>query len=533
MKTKATQSFWGFLGAFLLLTLLMLGNGSPVLAEDAPPNATPIPTLTLTLIPTFTPSPTPQPSPTPANAVSAPQLPASTAVTCTLDITTTDAAPFGNHTITDAATIANYTGQSLLSHNGVPHEGITTQVDFYRLDNAHPQYHYTIQAVPDRTTNYNLGIIVYGPDRRPIYTDTDTSDYRASITFEATGVGPYYFKVFQVSSQCSGGTYTLIYNTPVAPTNTPSPTPTHVPPTATPVPQPTWPSGFDQYEPNYDFDHATTIASGLTYNLNFVPWGGWKTDNDFFKIRVKPGLQLTCQTSDLDPGVDPNMIFFTGPSWDNAVASNDDIKLGDFNSRVSFYSNYEGFMYVLVGQGDRMDVHDTVNSKYKLRCDLTVPGTVTPVPGSGGVPDKGTIPTPRPTPTPRPPASPIATPTPAAVSTDLTFHLLKTPTPIVPTPTPGGFRNFRIIVYYDVNQDGELGAGEGVPGFFVQVLSAESGEELARGYTDEQGQLSFTVPTIGTVQVVVPLLGFDRLVESQVPEVIVRIVPPPMPSEIP
>jgi hypothetical protein len=90
-----------------------------------------------------------------------------------------------------------------------------------------------------------------------------------------------------------------------------------------------------------------------------------------------------------------------------------------------------------------------------------------------------------------------------------------------------------VVIYYDENLDGQVGAGEGVAGFYVRVLAPENKAELARGYTDEQGQLSFTVPTVGVVQVAVPLLGFDRLVEATKPEVNIRIAPPSLPSAIP
>jgi hypothetical protein len=78
-----------------------------------------------------------------------------------------------------------------------------------------------------------------------------------------------------------------------------------------------------------------------------------------------------------------------------------------------------------------------------------------------------------------------------------------------------------------------MGAGEGVTGFYVMVFSSESNEELAQGYTDVQGQLSFTVPTISTVRVLIPLLGIDRLVEPSKPDITVRIIPPPLPDSVP
>ena len=158
----------------------------------------------------------------------------------------------------------------------------------------------------------------------------------------------------------------------------------------------------------------------------------------------------------------------------------------------------------------------------------------TPAPGYTPA-DKGASPppaTPRPTATPR--TSVIATPTTsAAAQVELTFRLVSSPPPVTPTPQPNGFRTFRVMVYFDANLDGQMGAGEGVTGFFVLVLSPDGSEELAQGYTDEQGQLAFTVPTVGTVRVLVPLLGFDRLVLATKPEVRVRIIPPSLPEIIP
>ncbi len=481
---------------------------------------------------------------TPTQTVIGPETPtspfavAASDVRCSAEITTTDTEPTGNYTFTTAAPLANYLSQSLLNWEGAAPKRddafYPVRPDFYRLDNARVNYRYTVEAEPTRTNNYTLGIIVYEEvdgEYRQVTANVDTSTYKARITFEAQHVGPYFFKVYQISSQCSGSTYELYFKTPVAPTATP------VGPTSTPqptVPPAPGPSGFDQYEPNYDFDSATTIAPGQTYNLNFIPWANWSVDNDFFRIRIKPKLRLTCETSELDPGVDPNMIFFTGPSWDNSLMSNDDIALGNFNSRLSYYSTYEGYMYILVGQGNRMDPRDTENSAYKLRCTLEAPGTSTP---TTPPPDKDPAPTARPTATP--PSSPVATPTPpptpteAPTTTNLTFRLLTTPEPTTPTPTPTGFRTFRVVLYYDEDQNKELGAGEGVPGFYVRALSSKSGEQLAQGYTDEQGQLSFTVPTVDTVRVRIPLLGLDRMVNPDTPEVIVRIAPQSLPKTIP
>jgi len=462
---------------------------------------------------------------------------AQSSINCTLETTstTTTDTDWDNHSI--AATdipVRNYTKLSLISSTeDLPGSSVPAEPDFYRLDNAVIGGKYTIQAVPDKTDNYDLGIRVYDRDEQVIITDVDASDFRAMVTLIPDGFGPYYIEIFQAGAACDGDTYYVLYNY-TAPTPTPSPTATAMPgPTATPQPGATWMAGFDQYEPNFDFNIATTIAPGIIYNMNFVPWGGGDVDNDFLKVRVKPGLQLTCETSDLDPAVDPRMVFYSGPGEQTYVMANDDIALGDFNSRLSYYVTYEGYVYILIGQGSRMVARDTANSDYSVICDLSVPGDPTPQPGQTPIPDKSP-PTPVPTPTPQ--TSVVATPTPPpAVEEDvaLTFRLVTRPESPTVTPEPNGFRTFGVLVYFDGDQDGAMGAGEGVTGFFVQVLSPDGQRELAQGYTDDQGYLSFTVPTIRTVRVIVPLLGVDRLIEASKPEVRVRIAPPSLPDTIP
>jgi len=456
--------------------------------------------------------------------------PQSTVITCTLSTTTTDAIPY-NVDFAHAATLADYNDLALVTGN--QGDDRHPEKDYFRLNNAVLNWKYRVQAIPDGVGNYNLGIIAYDSNYQAILTDTNTFDGNSAyLELPATSAGPYYFVVSQISDQCSGGTYYLVVSV-VEPTATPTLTPTPAPGTPTATPVPPWSTGYDQYEPNYNFDTATTIAPGVTYELNFIPWGGAQVDNDYFKMWVKPGLFFTCETANLEPGVDTNIQFYDANR--NLLGGNDDKELGDYSSRFSYYSTYEGYLYVLVGQGGRMSLPDTTHSEYDLSCTKAVPG-IDPTPGPDTTPVPSKDQTPVPTATPSPATSPLATPT-ATPDTDssveLSFHTLTTPPPVTPTPVPSGFRTFRLIIYYDGNNDGQFGAGEGIAGFFVRVLSSTTGEELARSYTDEQGQLSFTVPTINTVRVSVPLLGFDRFVDPETPEVKVRIVPLPLPETIP
>lgn len=468
-----------------------------------------------------------------SNGISSFVTASSVPVTCTLHYTTTDESPFDNHSFETAADISNFTGQALVTGN--VNDEVLSQADFYRWDNVSAGYEYGVTALPDKTNNYDLAIAVYDRDHNLVTEDNDAINYRASVVVVAENDGPYYFEIYQRSVQCHGDTYNLVLSSTAptpTPTNTPTPGPTSTPLPGTPTPAPTWTSGYDKYEPNFSFDTAQSIAPGVEYELNFTPWGNAEQDNDYFKLWVKPGLLFTCETFELAPVVDTNMILYDTNR--NQIGGNDDRALGDYRSKLSYYSTYEGYLYLLVGTGDRLSFEDAKNSSYKLKCEKAVPGTPTPVGGEAAPSKDPTL-----IPTATQPASPVATPVatatpaPASGSVALTFQPLTTPAPITATPTPSGFRNFRLIIYYDENADGQLGAGEGVPGFYVQVLNAYSSEELARGYTDEQGNLSFSVPTVDTVQVLVPSLGLDRQIAPSVPEIKIRIVAQSLPVVIP
>jgi hypothetical protein len=88
-------------------------------------------------------------------------------INCTLELTSTTTADsnWNNHDFSTNIQLANYTNLSLVPATGTPGEVVPTTPDFYRLDNAVPGALYTIQAKPDRTINYNLGIRVYNIDR--------------------------------------------------------------------------------------------------------------------------------------------------------------------------------------------------------------------------------------------------------------------------------------------------------------------------------------------------------------------------------
>lgn len=571
-------------------------------------------------------------------------LPLYQSVQCTLNTTTTADYLGNNHDFDHAADLANYNNLAL-AHGDVPTDPIQvmSDEDYFQLTNATPGRTYEIEVDPDGAGNYNLGIVVYDASETPIITDSDALDGNsANVTLEADDVGPYYFKVFQISSYCTGGTYDLevIVSTPpgsdpyeendtrgaawVFPVvATASATNANFDPSATDqdwfafyvksgrnyrastsnlsgvdtyievynesgsrvaydndsgggfASRAEWQASYDGYyyvkvtnevdtsttsdtydltiaeisvaatatpnpataNPNadrcdkselgnYDFDHACVISADVSEEFNFVPppYGG--TDNDFFKIWVKPGLNFECGTSNLSAGVDPNMILYDHNQ--NTIGGNDDVEPGNFNSYLAYYATYEGWMYVLVGTGDRTP-SSLSDSDYTLRCDMEVPGqaTATSTPGSTSTPVSGATPTRTPqgaTPVP------ISTPTPYP---GLTVRPLTTPTPVpITTPAPR-FIPVKLLVYYDGNNDRQPGAGEGIAGISAQFYEVATNQLLTQGYTDERGNLESSVRAQGPVRVSVPFFGFSQLVAGEGASIYLRIPPQPLSEEAP
>jgi hypothetical protein len=147
------------------------------------------------------------------------------------------------------------------------------------------------------------------------------------------------------------------------------------------------------------------------------------------------------------------------------------------------------------------------------------PVTSTPRPTTPG----GTSPSATPTATPTPAGPPTATPLPG-----LTVRPLTTPTPVpVATPAPR-FIPIRLLIYHDANDDRQPGAGEGIAGISAQAYEVATNQLLAQGFTDEQGNLEFTVAAQGPVRVSVPYFGFSQLVSGEGTSIYLRVPPQPL-----
>jgi hypothetical protein len=89
------------------------------------------------------------------------------------------------------------------------------------------------------------------------------------------------------------------------------------------------------------------------------------------------------------------------------------------------------------------------------------------------------------------------------------------------------------LVYYDGNDDRQPGAGEGIAGISAQAYDVATNQLLAQDFTDERGNLEFTVATHGPVRVSVPFFGFSQLVAGEGASIYLRVPPQSLPGGMP
>ncbi|MGD2176359.1 MAG: hypothetical protein PVG71_00905, partial [Anaerolineae bacterium] len=301
-------------------------------------------------------------------------------ISCTLTHTTTDsldndnACPMGEGPEVcgeaKAVTLASYDGLALVAETDVPdgeETEVTAHADWFRLDNAEVGAEYTVEATPDRTTNYNLGIVVYGPTLAPLVTDADAVDnHSAKVSFEAESAGPYLFKVYQLTPSCSGRTYSV--ETSV------------VKPTATPevVTDP------DEYEPNNSFEEAMAEDPTLPIQVPILLELTFHTadDIDYFRFYTKEDRRYQATTSDLSL-VDTLLEIY---DEDRTRVERDDDGGGGLASQATWEADYDGYYYVVV----QNNVASTGSYNLTL-AEISAPTTETPGPS----PTPGAGPTPR------------------------------------------------------------------------------------------------------------------------------------------
>ncbi len=455
-----------------------------------------------TATPTNTPSPTPTPSitPTPTPAW------------------TQQDSDEPNEDINNAKVLLNLTGRTLYN-TGYPDP--RDDNDWYATYGG-TGYQYSVSAAPESGYTYPyLFLEIYAPDKTTLVGRVDSSN-NPTINWTASTSGNYYIHIKRAAGSPTNGTYKITLTTNAPPTPTSTSTPGAGEPTNTPIP------GADVFEPNFNFDSAAGIGLNVKYtNLNFVPTLGGTVDNDFFKLRVKRGMLVTCETLDLSAGTDTNMILYDNDR--NGLAGNDDVDLlrGELRSRVTVSINYDGYLYVLVGQGYAVPDAQANQYTYSLQCTSGQTGaTSTPVP---------------PTRTPQPPgAAPSATPAAPAEPPSATPPPTSAPVILVrplATPTPAGppqqIVTADLRVSYDANDNDAADPGEGVVGLLVRVYDDTTGALLAQGFTDDTGRALLSVPSSGPIKVLVPYLSFETIVPPSGAAIPVLISPRGLPEQIP
>jgi murein DD-endopeptidase MepM/ murein hydrolase activator NlpD len=130
-------------------------------------------------------------------------------------------------------------------------------------------------------------------------------------------------------------------------------------------------TGADRFEPNDDFEQATPITANVKYDqLNFAMLNPGETDwdRDYFKIQVKSKVSITCRTLDLSQGTDTNIILYDESR--NGIAGNDNAtpNSGDKSSSVTYLSTYDGWLYLLVGEGFHRPSPEAQLATYSLEC---------------------------------------------------------------------------------------------------------------------------------------------------------------------
>ncbi|NCF67200.1 MAG: hypothetical protein GWP61_14590 [Chloroflexi bacterium] len=384
----------------------------------------------------------------------------------------------------------------------------------------------------DLDAGLDTSLKVYDPDGEKFAEndDIDVANNRSQVEFRADDDGFYFAKITNKEpSDPTNKTYSFGVNEIVPPTPTA---------TATRVGQ------LDDCEENNSIGTACLIGDGaIKSNMNFVPPQGTGTDNDFYRLPVKPGVLYTCETTNLSPPNDTNIIFLDHNGNDfNPPLGNDDRALGDPSSLLSWYSTYQGNLYVLVGPVNPPPYDETPLYTYDIVCNgvaatPTPPPTSTvvwvPPPSTGGGPIAPTAtafvyPTFPPTPT----AIDFADLLPTAIPPPVVgFRPLPTATPVtavVKTTT------VQVTVYYDSNFNFTPELTEGIMDVAVELYDNASGDLLAFGYSNEAGVVRFdSIASSGAVRVEVAYLNYSQVVVGASANILLRVEPRPLPSDIP
>ncbi len=303
-----------------------------------------------------------------------------------------------------------------------------------------------------------------GPSATLTYIVPSESWHLLSVTNENDATGYYVLRVTSLPA-----------------TATLAPTPTIPAATATPLPG----ALPDITEPSYDFAHAYRIASGDTLvDLNFNAGQSDWVDNDFFVMAVRAGVSYTCETGALGPGLDTNLIAYSGPDSSLVIGGNDDVdaSTGQIASRLTVTPVMDGDIYLLVGYKypQPNDIRYPGDATYSFSCQVVVPPAPPIAPG----------------PITRTASSITRISTPAASPA-------QAPDRITPSVV-------NVLVGYDRNGNDVIDPAEGVSGLSVLALD-RTNHLIGRGSTDSAGRLTLVLPYAGELRLSLPYLGASKV----------------------
>lgn len=359
--------------------------------------------------------------------------------------------------------------------------------DFWRIvANPGPV---TVSAIG--SPGLDLTLNVYGPQGSIIGTANDPAGAGANISFLAPAAAYYIFEV-NSTTELTGYYDLQVSNAPATPTPTATlmSTPTPAPYTSTP----SLGGDPDKAEPNFDFAHAYRIALGdKLEGLNFNSGSGGQ-DNDFFVMAVRAGVQYTCQTDNLGPSLDTNLIIYNSPNFSDVTGGNDDINTsaGQINSRLTFTARAEGDIYLLVGYKYAPGMVYPGAATYTLTCYAGPPAAAAS--SSSGLAGGGAA-----------GSSGASAP---ARATPVTLMVLQQPT-ITPPPTTVPIQTLIIdlLVAYDINLNKNPDPNEGVFNLTARVINTTNNQEISYATTDSTGAIHFAVASNDPVRVVIPFLA--------------------------
>lgn len=369
------------------------------------------------------------------------------------------------------------------------------------------------------TPGLDLTLNVYDPNAALALTANDPAEPNAYASFSAPLQGYYAVEVFNAAGLT--GWYTLrvedtsptptptVTPTPTAtftPTVTPTPTatlsptprPTGTPAPPTPTPTPDRGGAPDYAEPNNRFEDAYRMAAGdALAGLNFNSGHPDEIDRDYFVMTARAGVRYACRTQELGQGLDTTLIVYGSRDINDVIGGNDDqdTQAGLINSHLEFVTPRDGDLYIFTGYKfqENEDLRYPGDASYTLTCFASQPTPTSPPPvyppgGSGGPPPGVT-----------------------SQATALWLEVYAQPTPR-PTPTSAALdaQPITVVVGYDRNANRAVEPNEGVALLSVRIADADTNRQLAHGFTDTGGTVTFLLPASKPLLIVVPFLNMAR-----------------------